>query len=104
MDETEFSDRVEQTLEDLELALDRAGIDYESNAGILTVEFDDDSRMIYSRQSASRQLWLATRSGGYHFEWDEAAGDWRGTRDGELLKPFSAGEMLRQGGVELHWD
>ena len=104
MDQSDFDELVEQTLEALELALDDAQVDYDNSAGILTVEFENDTRMIFSRQSASRQLWLATRSGGYHFEWHDAEQDWRCTRSGELLKPFTVREMQLQGGATLDWN
>ncbi|MAT91024.1 MAG: iron donor protein CyaY [Halioglobus sp.] len=105
MTESEFNALVDQTMEALELALDEvdADLDYESGGGVLTVEFDNGSSMVFSRQPPARQLWLAARSGGYHFEYDEAAGDWRSTRDDTLLRPFVVQQMAQQGGVELDW-
>jgi CyaY protein len=103
MEESEFNERVDSTLEAIEIALDGVDedIDYETGGGILTVEFEDGSSMIFSRQVATHQLWLAARSGGYHFAWDEAAQDWRCTRSGELLKSFVPAQMLEQGQVTI---
>lgn len=105
MTESEFNALVDQTMEALELALDEvdADLDYESGGGVLTVEFDNGSSMVFSRQPPARQLWLAARSGGYHFEYDAVAGDWRSTRDDTLLRPFVVQQMAQQGGVELDW-
>ena len=58
--------------EALELALDEVeeDIDYETSGGVLTVTFENGSSLIFSRQPPTHQLWLAARSGGYHFEYD----------------------------------
>ncbi len=104
MDSSEFNSRVDETFESLEMALDETDVDYEHSAGILTVEFENDTSLIFSRQSANSQLWLAARSGGYHFAWDDAEQDWRCTRSGNLLRPFTVAQMLEQGGLHLVWD
>ena len=103
MQESEFNQRIDATLEALEMALDEvdADIDYECSGGILSVEFENDSSMIFSRQAGNQQLWVASRSGGYHFAWDEAAQDWRCTRSEQLFKHFVVVEMAAQGGVKL---
>ena len=49
------------------------------------------------------QLWLAARSGGFHFEFDADAGDWRNTRDGSLLRPFVVAQMREQGEIDFAW-
>ncbi len=103
MNDADFNRQVDDTLETLELLLEAADIDYENSAGILTVEFENDTSMIFSRQSGNNQLWLAARSGGYHFEWDESAQDWRCTRSGELLKPMASREVSQQGEVAFSW-
>ena len=103
MTESEFNQLVDATLGALELGLDRVEqeLDYETGGGVLTIEFDNDTTMVFSRQPPSQQLWLAARAGGFHFNWDEEAGDWRGTRDGELLRPFVVEQMRAQAGVEF---
>ncbi len=106
MQDSEFTTRYEHTLESLELALDEvdADIDYEMSAGVLTVEFETGSTMVFSRQVASHQLWLATRAGGFHFEYDEAEADWRCTRSGVVFRPFVVEQMQLEGGVVLALD
>ncbi len=105
MTESEFSELVDQTFAALEVALDQvdADLDYETSGGVLTVEFDNNTKLVFSRQPPTRQLWLAARSGGFHFAYDEAAGDWRGTRDGQLFRPFVVEQMQDQGGVAFVW-
>lgn len=105
MTESEFNELVDQTFDALELALDEvdSDLDYESAGSVLTVEFDNGTTMVFSRQPPTRQLWLAARAGGFHFAWDEAAGDWRNTRGDELFRPFVVGQMQAQAAVEFDW-
>ena len=106
MNESEFNELIDETFEALETALDEVeqDLDYETGGGVLTVRFANGSTMVFSRQPPTRQLWLAARSGGFHFAWDEEAGDWRDTRGGDLFRPFAVGVMREQAGVELAWD
>jgi len=72
--EAEFLKIYKQTLVDIEEILeaaindDDAELDYESGNDMLTLSFRNGSVAILSRQSAIRQLWLAARSGGFHFD------------------------------------
>ena len=106
MSESEFNELIDRTFAALEVALDQvdADLDYETSGGVLTVAFDNDTKLVFSRQPPTRQLWLAARSGGFHFAWDEAAGDWRGTRDGQLFRPFVVEQMQAQGDVAFVWN
>jgi CyaY protein len=52
-------------------------------AGVLELEFADGGRMIVNRHAAAREIWVAARSGGFHFRHD--GGAWRDTRDGTEL-------------------
>lgn len=105
MTESSFNDLIDATFSTLEYALDEvdSDIDYELGGGVLTVEFENGSTMVFSRQPPVRQLWLAARSGGFHFEYDDALGDWRNTRDGQLFRPFVVEQMLSQGQVSFSW-
>ena len=89
MDESEFEARADAALEALERALEAAAVeaDFElKGGGILEIEFDDGSKIIVNRHGAAREIWVAARSGGFHFRWDGAA--WRDARGGTEL--FSA--------------
>ena len=91
MNETDFEARAGATLEALERALENCGedLDFELKAGgILEIEFDDGAKIIVNRHAAAREIWVAARSGGFHYRWDGQA--WRNTRDGsELLAALS---------------
>ena len=105
MTESEFNELIDRDFEVLELALDEVDqdLDYEAGGGVLTVTFENGTTMVFSRQPPTRQLWLAARSGGYHFNWDELVGDWRDTRSGELFRPFVVAQMLEQGEADFAW-
>ncbi len=86
MDEREYGQRADATLHDIEARLDALGgdFDYEiAGGGILEIEFPDGSKIIVNKQAAAREIWLAARSGGFHYRWDGAG--WRDTRSGEEL-------------------
>lgn len=86
MDESEFSAAAERALERIERALEESGIDADTElkeGGVLEIEFGDGSRMIVNRHGAAREIWVAAKSGGFHFRWDGSA--WRDTRDGAEL-------------------
>lgn len=105
MNESTFNELIDQTFSGLEMALDEidADIDYETSGGVLTVEFENGSRLVFSRQPPTYQLWLAARSGGFHFAFDDEAGDWRDTRSGQLFRPFVTAQMQAQGDVRFAW-
>jgi CyaY protein len=86
MNETEFDALAGQALARLEAALEASGVDADfelKEAGVLEIEFADRSKIIVNRHGAARQVWIAARSGGFHFRWDGVA--WRDTRDGTEL-------------------
>jgi CyaY protein len=105
MNEAEFHERIDGVFEDIEVALDDidSDLDYENAGGVLTVSFENGTTMVFSRQPPTRQLWLATRSGGFHFAYDEAVQDWRNTRDESLFRPFVIEQMREQAGLSFTW-
>lgn len=82
MTESEFNQSIDETLIQIEDALDELDIDFETAGGILTITMPDQSQLIVNRQGVARQLWLAAKSGGFHFNHDEAKG-WIDDRSGE---------------------
>jgi CyaY protein len=72
MTETEFHDQLDDFYNAIEDAVDDLDqdVDCEISGSVLTLSCPDGSSLIFSRQAASRELWLAARSGGFHFSWD----------------------------------
>lgn len=92
MDESEFIRLAELTLQELDRRIEASGIDADcefKGTGVLEIEFDDGSKIIVNGQAAAREIWVAAKSGGYHFRRDGAR--WVNTRDGaELFAALSA--------------
>ena len=78
MNESEFHSIADQTIEAIQDAIENSGadIDYEETGGVLTLEFDNESKIIFSKQPPARQLWMAARSGGFHFDYDSQKQRW----------------------------
>lgn len=86
MEESEFNALAETTLAAIEAGLEHSGadVDFELGAGgVLEVEFADGSKMVINRHGAAKEIWVAARSGGFHFRHDGQV--WRDTRDGSEL-------------------
>lgn len=85
MTESEFNKLADETLSRIEHVLDEcdADIDYEMNGGILEISFGNGSKIIVNKQSANHEIWVAAKSGGFHFVWRDGA--WHDTRDGGEL-------------------
>lgn len=71
--------------EALDAALASADVDgdWNLNDGILEIECDDGSKVIVNRHVPNREIWVAARSGGFHFAARDGA--WRDTRAGGEL-------------------
>lgn len=85
--EAQFNDRAMATMQRIEEALEASGadIDYETVSDILTLEFANGSRIIVNKQAAVQQLWVAAKSGGFHYRYDPARDAWLNDQTGEEL-------------------
>jgi CyaY protein len=102
MTESEFENLAGAALAALESAFEASAPDADVQAkgtGLLEIEFEDGSKMIINRHGAAREIWVAAKSGGFHFRHDGSA--WRDTRDGTEL--FAAVSRLAslQGGTPI---
>lgn len=82
MNESEFNDIVDDVLVSIEDAIEDAcdetgaDIDYETSSGILAVSFSNGTQIIINRQTPLKQIWLAARQGGFHFDYDSDSQQW----------------------------
>ena len=85
MNESEFVALTDRVLRTVGAAIDDSGadLDWSENDGVLTVECPDGSRLIVNRHTPNREIWVAARSGGFHFRSDGER--WRDSRGGEEL-------------------
>ena len=90
MTDLEFLDRAEAALQAIELACDRinensdADVDNQRTGGMVTLAFANRSQIVVNLQKPLHEIWMAARSGGYHYKWDGEA--WLDTKgQGELF-------------------
>src|SRR6185369_11564328 len=105
MDESAFIVAADATLDKIGLALDAAletsdsDLDWSLRDGVLTIECDDGSKIIVNRHVPNREIWVAARSGGFHFR--PRDGRWIDTRSGEELGAALRALLLKQAGLEV---
>ena len=89
MDESEFNQKVDDILVSIEESLDNSDVDldWDLAGGILTIECENGSQVIVNRQSPTQQIWVASKGGGFHFDFCKG-------KDAEK-------ECWRQGDLEL---
>ena len=82
MNDSEFNTLADEALKQIEAGLEQSDADLDFamvSAGVLEIELPDGSKTTVTRHPAAREVWVAAKSGGYHFRWDGSA--WRDTRD-----------------------
>ena len=84
---------------DAALAHEDSDADWNLNDGILEIECADGSKLIVNRHLPNREIWVAARSGGFHFRAD--AGAWRDTRSGGELATQLARLLQEQAGLAV---
>ncbi|HQR05048.1 MAG: iron donor protein CyaY [Proteobacteria bacterium] len=102
MDEQEFTHLADAMLARIERCLDDsdADIDYEVRpGGVIEIAFDNGSKVIVNRHGAAREIWVAARSGGFHFR--PQSDQWVGTRDGEDLLRVLSRCLSEQAGTAI---
>ncbi|MCP5268022.1 MAG: iron donor protein CyaY [Zoogloeaceae bacterium] len=102
MNESEFNALAGATLSLIEQKLDAcdADVDYELvPGGVLELEFADGSKIIVNKHVVAQEIWVAARSGGFHFRRDGEV--WRDTRDGSELLEKLGRLVTAQAGEEV---
>lgn len=89
MTDLEYLDHAEAALKAIEVACDRindetdADIDNQRTGGMITLTFANRSQIIVNLQKPLHEIWLAARSGGFHYRLHQ--GQWLDTKDGSEL-------------------
>jgi iron-sulfur cluster assembly protein CyaY len=100
MTESEFHRAVDAVLAKIEAAAESdERLDVTLESGILTIECEDATRVIVNRQTPNREIWVAARSGGFHFRFE--GGEWRDTRSGDELFASVRRVVAAQSGAQL---
>ncbi len=105
MTDLEYMDRAEAVLQAIELACDRindesdADIDNQRVGGMITLTFANRSQIVINLQKPLQEIWLAARSGGYHYQFDGS--QWQDTKgQGEFFAHLTR-EASAQAGQPL---
>ena len=103
MSETEFHQLVDIQMQNIEEAIDEseADIDYEVTGNVMTLEFENRSQIIINRQEPMKEIWLASKSGGFHFKLIDDK--WTCSKTGMELFEMVKEECVKHAGEEIDW-
>ena len=102
MTDPEFLDLAENLLKAVEASCDRinddgaADIDNQRVGGMVTLVFADRSQIVINLQKPLHEVWLAAKSGGYHYKFN--SNEWRDTKgQGEFFACLSHDASVQAG-------
>jgi CyaY protein len=102
MTDSDYLTLAEAVLASIEEAADDcdADIEIERNGNVLTLEFENGSKIIVNLQPPMQEIWIAAKAGGFHFKFID--GRWVDTRSAreffEALSDYAtqqAGERVQ---------
>lgn len=107
MTDLEFMDHAEKLLLAVERSCDRinddtdADVDAQRSGGMVTLSFPNRSQIVINLQKPLHEVWMAARSGGYHYRFDGQA--WQDTKGaGEFFDCLSR-DAAQQSGMPLRF-
>ena len=107
MNDLEFLDRAEQVLMAVEQCCDRindatdADVDVQRSGGMVTLVFDNRSQIVINLQKPLHEVWMAARSGGYHYRFDGQ--HWQDTKSGREFFAQLSEDASAQSGMALQF-
>ncbi|MDI3383223.1 iron donor protein CyaY [Xenophilus aerolatus] len=107
MTDPEYLDLAEAALAAIERHCDRineatdADIDNQRVGGMITLTFANRSQLVINLQPPLHEIWLAARTGGYHYRHDGR--QWLDTKTGEELFENLSREATLQAGMPLRF-
>lgn len=105
MTDSEYHDRADALLHSLETLADRwldedvIDVDAQRTGGLLELVFADRSKLVINKQPPLHEIWLASRRGGFHFQW--RGGDWLDTKTAASFGAVFDAEASHHGGRPL---
>src|SRR5450432_3481147 len=99
--ESDFVALADRVLGAIAAALDagEADLDWTLNDGVLTLDCGAGGKIIVNRHQPSREIWVAAKSGGFHFRGQHGA--WLDTRDGAELGAKLSEVLRTQAGIKV---
>ncbi|APW43952.1 iron donor protein CyaY [Rhodoferax saidenbachensis] len=102
MTDTEFMDRAEALLKAVETCCDHindesdADVDNQRMGGMVTLTFANKTQIIINLQKPLHEVWMAAKSGGYHFHWVQD--QWMDTKgQGEFFEGLTRNASTQAG-------
>ncbi|MBJ9967953.1 iron donor protein CyaY [Burkholderia seminalis] len=104
MSDTEYLTRAEAVLMAVERTVDAANdgdhdIDLERNGSVLTLTFENGSKIIVNLQPPMKEVWIAAKAGGFHYRFID--GQWRDTRTGTEFFSALSEYATQQAGLPI---
>jgi len=105
MTDTEFHRLADEMFGEIENAVEKAideqdaDVDINASGNVLQLSFEDGSQIVINKQEPLHEIWLATKSGGYHFNYSD--GKWLDTRNGFEFMSFVIDSISKQSGIVL---
>lgn len=104
MTDLDFLDVAEAALDAIEASCDRLNgetdvdVDNQRAGGMVTLTFSNHSQIVVNLQKPLHEIWMAAKSGGYHFRWVD--GMWKDTKgQGELFAILTANASAQAGQI-----
>jgi CyaY protein len=103
--DTEFHRLADEMFAEIENAVEKAideqdaDVDINASGNVLQLAFEDSSQIVINKQEPLHEIWLATKSGGYHFNYKD--GKWLDTRNGLEFMSFVIDAINKQSGILL---
>lgn len=106
MDDQEFKNRADQSLQALyrrlTAASDDAAFEADFNSGALTIEFEEPpAKFVVSPNAPVRQIWVSAHSKSYKLDWDSAKNDFVLPSSGQTLPELIQDAIAQQLGEEV---
>jgi iron donor protein CyaY len=106
MDDQEFKNRADQSLEALyrrlAAATDDADFEVDFNGGALAIEFEEPpAKFVISPNSPVHQIWVSAHSKSYKLDWDAAANDFVLPPSRQTLTELIQDAIAKQLGEEV---
>jgi CyaY protein len=103
MTDSDYLTRAEAVLAAIERAADDldADVEIERSGNVLTLEFENGSKIIVNLQPPMQEIWIAAKAGGFHFKFVE--GRWIDTRNAREFFESLSDYATQQAGESVHF-
>ncbi len=76
-------------------------VDPDLESGVLTINFDDDTKYVVNSHRAARQIWMAAERAAWHFDYAAEQDQWLANKSSDELWATLSGVLTRKLGTEI---